>query len=625
MSNGGSTGKASALFRVVGWFCLALGSAASAILIGDRLFDIAPPGCGPESACAKLSRGPWSVVGPWKIPLSFVGLAYFLASATIWLRSRGGVSRAAWVWSLAGLAISVVLASTMVAQRSVCLWCMTVHAANAGWFACVWLRAADATRASRSAAAEGRRQQKRLTKEPAVTQGRWARWGLVDAATALGVVVACIALLMPLEHRRSARYVARAAQESKESQERIITAPAETRVIFTGRYLRGPERAAVRLVVFSDFQCVDCNRVEDELRALLTARPDVSLSMKHFPMSSVCNHYLERDMHPNACWAARAAVAAGILGGSEGFWTMHDWLFDRGGGFTAAELNAGVAAAGFDVRAFNRLMGSDDTLNPVLEDIEEAVALGIFFTPMIFINGVEFKGWQSPGALTKAVESVAAKGLPAQSAAEAHDVPLDGDAKFIADWLERPVAVAPVDNHPHSLGAPEAPIHVIVWGDVRVETMRQVDAEIRRWIAEGDQVRYELRLFPVDRSCNPAVSMSRGADSCLAAQALEAAARLGGDDAFWKMQQWMLSRIDASLTVDDLRAAAAESGVDAAALAEALDDPEVDAAIREDCLAGRGLGLRSVPSVWINGRTVPRISIGDEFKLSLVREHLKGG
>ena len=86
----------------------------------------------------------------------------------------------------------------------------------------------------------------------------------------------------------------------------------------------------------------------------------------------------------------------------------------------------------------------------------------------------------------------------------------------------------------------------------------------------------------------------------------------------------MLSRIDASLTVDDLRAAAAVAGLDAAALAEALDDPEIDAAIREDCLAGRSLGLRSVPSVWINGRTLPRISIGGEFKLPLVREHLKG-
>ena len=71
VSNTGSTGKTSALLRVVGWFCLALGAAASAILIGDRLFDIAPPGCGPESACAKLARGPWSVVHRGS-PLSLV-------------------------------------------------------------------------------------------------------------------------------------------------------------------------------------------------------------------------------------------------------------------------------------------------------------------------------------------------------------------------------------------------------------------------------------------------------------------------------------------------------------------------------------------------------------------------
>ena len=42
------------------------------------------------------------------------------------------------------------------------------------------------------------------------------------------------------------------------------------------------------------------------------------------------------------------------------------------------------------------------------QDVEEAQSLGIFFTPMIFINGVQFK-WAVPGSpgLTTVVDRVA--------------------------------------------------------------------------------------------------------------------------------------------------------------------------------------------------------------------------
>jgi len=42
----------------------------------------------------------------------------------------------------------------------------------------------------------------------------------------------------------------------------------------------------------------------------------------------------------------------------------------------------------------------DATLQEVKKDIDEAYTLGIYFTPMIFINGVELKGWNAPQALT---------------------------------------------------------------------------------------------------------------------------------------------------------------------------------------------------------------------------------
>ena len=55
---------------------------------------------------------------------------------------------------------------------------------------------------------------------------------------------------------------------------------------------------------------------------MIAATPDASLAIRHFPMCKACNpHAL--DLHPNACWAARAAEAASIVGGDAAFWRMH--------------------------------------------------------------------------------------------------------------------------------------------------------------------------------------------------------------------------------------------------------------------------------------------------------------
>ena len=132
-------------------------------------------------------------------------------------------------------------------------------------------------------------------------------------------------------------------------------APAEPEG-FTGRYRIGPEVAPVRVVVISDYQCPDCNTVEDQIREVLDEYKDtgkLSFSAKHFPMSNSCNRYLgSNNMHPNACWAARAAETAGRLRGNEGFMEMHRWLFARKGSFTDAELRQGLVELGYEPNEF---------------------------------------------------------------------------------------------------------------------------------------------------------------------------------------------------------------------------------------------------------------------------------
>jgi protein-disulfide isomerase len=198
--------------------------------------------------------------------------------------------------------------------------------------------------------------------------------------------------------------------------------------------------------MFTDYQCQDCYNIEtQQLSKLLAERNDVAISIKYFPFCRECNPFVDRDLHQNACWAARAAEAAGMLWGTEGFWKMHAWLFAHHGVFeTTAAIEAGIRELGYDPRGFVETMTGPETLRRVQEDTKEAKALGLYFTPMIFINGVELKGWYAPNALLRAVAQVAASNPPARTAADDH--PPLAHEKYVADWRDEPVRQMPADT-----------------------------------------------------------------------------------------------------------------------------------------------------------------------------------
>ena len=115
-----------------------------------------------------------------------------------------------------------------------------------------------------------------------------------------------------------------------------------------GHHRLGPEQADVLIVVFFDYGSQRCQRIEQEARTLMMRFPGrVSLSPRHFPQSTDCNHALKLNTHPNACQAARAAETAGILKGEAGFWQMHSWLSQCRGRFTTGELRDALPSLGY--------------------------------------------------------------------------------------------------------------------------------------------------------------------------------------------------------------------------------------------------------------------------------------
>jgi protein-disulfide isomerase/uncharacterized membrane protein len=633
---GGSAGLLRAFWisNSVYWsIAILLGAAVvlSAFLISKH-FGGGLPGCGPRSGCEALERTPWGMVPGIRWPVSFVGFAYFLALLVGWVvMGRELPAAARWLMRVGG-AVSLLFIGVMLAYRELCPYCVGVHAVNlAVLFMVEWEVLRTAHRS--------------------LSGGESMSWALMRriAGAALGVFLVVSVMLGIANARLQEQKRVSAEADRRESTERIL-AQTQTQALsqvptaqasipgttadmwgkagFAGRYRLGPEASPIRIVMLTDYQCVDCKRIEGEIEEILASRSDVALSVKHFPMCAEavpgvpCNRYAMETRHPNACWAARAAEAAGILKGDQGFWQMHRWLFRQGGGFTDPELKAGLAELGYSAAAFIEVMTGPETLRRVQGDCEEGYVLGLYYTPMIFVNGVEFKGWQVPGALQRTIEEVAATNPPPLTASA--DRPVRAATKDIQDWREQPVRTMLPDTRSWSTGAATASavpagsrfVDVILFGDYQEPNTAVMDVAIRDLLKTKPNVRYTFRHYPIDPKVNPTVPAKVRPEAVhpqagRAAQAAEAAGSLGGAQGYWKMHDWLMRNLE-SFNDESLRAAAQKMGIDPDALLAEMGKAETAAAIVEDARAAQQVGLTGVPMVFVNDKWVWRISRDEE-------------
>lgn len=595
---------------------------ASGALVWKHFTGKYLPGCGPESGCASIENHPlgkfalpsaladWAGFAWW--PASFLGFTFFVALLAAWLVCAWRVPRVLRLAVWAGIAASVVYIGAIVhalsGGKAFCQYCVASHAANFLLLAFMEIGMMAGKR-SMAGGAAGR-----------APQGGW----LGPAVVGVAVLVGASGALARAERGKVLRE-RETSEAARADAERALIAQAERARAqqpardetwnfgpqgFTGRWRKGPESAPVRIVIISGYQCPQCKRIEGEAQALRAKHGDrVSLSHKHYVYNADCNKYLNgATLHSNGCWAARAAETAGILRGNDGFWQMHAWLFDRGGGFTDEVFNAALVEMGYDPKVFVPVMMSDGSLRPVQADIDEGFALGISGTPMVVINGIEFKGWEAPRALERTVEALLATDPPA--ATSANDRPVLAREKYVADWRDETVRAQPADTVRRVRGSEDAPVEVVVFGDLQEPNTAKIDAQLREWLdlpsdRGGKPVRYVFRHYPGDKTCNTRLPRTFFEHGCLTARAAEAAGLLGGDDAYWRMHVWLLQN-QQGMGMEAVRRAATETGLDAEALISALINPRVNAAIQEDINAAVALGVGQIPCIYVNGKFVRR-------------------
>jgi protein-disulfide isomerase len=137
---------------------------------------------------------------------------------------------------------------------------------------------------------------------------------------------------------------------------------------------RGPAGAKVTIVVFSDFQCPFCSRVEPTLKQIEQAWPgEVRVVWKHQPLS----------FHPAAMPAALAAEAARAQGK---FWPMHDLMFANQTTLSEDHFAAWAKQLGLDDARFDRDRASPAARARIEEDQRLGTQAGAQGTPTLFLN-----------------------------------------------------------------------------------------------------------------------------------------------------------------------------------------------------------------------------------------------
>jgi protein-disulfide isomerase len=361
---------------------------------------------------------------------------------------------------------------------------------------------------------------------------------------------------------------------------------------------RGPEAAKLTIVVFSEFQCPFCARVEPTLKRIQETWPEaVRIVWKHQPL----------PFHPQARPAALAAEAARAQGK---FWELHDRLFANQAALAPERYEEWAKELGLDLERFRRDAAADETKARVDEDQRLAAQVGAQGTPTLFLNcrkvvgALPFESFQPivEEELKKADAAIAGGAKPGPALYERL---CDANLKALGQGaraepapppaappaLDAKALAAAVRADDPVRGARQAPVTVLVFSDFQcpfcsraVPTIERIEAAYR------DDVRIVWKHQP----------LAFHANAVPAALAAEAAREQGK---FWEMHDKLFEN-QRDLSAATLERLARELGLDEARFRAAMGDPRLKARIEQDRALAEKVGASGTPTFIVGGERV---------------------
>ena len=104
----------------------------------------------------------------------------------------------------------------------------------------------------------------------------------------------------------------------------------------------------------------------------------------------IFRHHL---LHDQSREAALAVEAAGLVGGVDGFWRMHDKLFEVQGRLRQEDWARWATEAGLDGQRVVAAMEDERVVARVKQAVAQARELGVRGTPTLFLDGRRLKVW----------------------------------------------------------------------------------------------------------------------------------------------------------------------------------------------------------------------------------------
>ncbi len=166
---------------------------------------------------------------------------------------------------------------------------------------------------------------------------------------------------------------------------------------------KGATNAKVTMQIVSDFQCPFCKRAEDTVGEVMKNYGDkIKVVWRDLPL----------DFHADAPLAAQAAREAFKQKGSDGFWKMHDLLFQNQGtegGIKRDALEKYAGQIGLDMTKFKAALDNQTHKASVDADKKLCQDAGIQGTPGFIVNGYFINGAQPYTKFKKVIDRALAE------------------------------------------------------------------------------------------------------------------------------------------------------------------------------------------------------------------------
>lgn len=336
------------------------------------------------------------------IPVASFGLAYYLLilifSTTALFSKNFKRSAVAFAWwtTFPAVAYSIALAYiSFNLLKTLCLTCFGMYIANIALFLSLFL-ALNVPR-------------------PEIFKFIWGYWGSVITRRKIGIDFApkFVSHLMLTVVVFSVGYllisstfgnVKRPGEvDASENVENFYKqSEYDIRVDKDKSAMWGKKNAPVTIVEFSDFRCPYCKMAAFGVKPFLVEyKKYISYYFINYPLDSSCNHYMQQQMHPGACLAAKGAICARR---QHKFWKYHDEMFRSEERLTLQFVTDIAKKIGLVEEEFTWCINSSETERQLQDEIEMARKAYITATPTIFVNNRHLKYWSNKEVLREVIE-----------------------------------------------------------------------------------------------------------------------------------------------------------------------------------------------------------------------------